>query len=474
MKTYKFLSYILLAGLLLVTNSCSEDTLDEIDTNPNSPTDVTINLLLPQAQVDVSFAVTNTDVAWYSSVFVQHTAGVHAQLQAADRRSGLNDATLVNNTWTTIYATTLPDLNLIIEKGSEGGDEEGRWVAVGIAKILKAYTLAIATDTWGRVPFSEATQGTAARKPVFDPQEQVYAGIQQLLDEAIVDLAKESPGPGSRDLIYGGDIENWTKAAWSLKARYYNRLSNIDPTGSAQDALDAIANGFTSSDDNLVFSSFTTDATGQNPWYQEAADRAHLAVSQQFVQTLQSLNDPRLPILVDVAPETGEITGAPNGTQTNDQSSEKFSDPTEFALNETSPVQLMTYDELKFIEAEANLRLGNAAAAATAFTEAVSAAVQRQTPQVSGAQATAYAASVVAGGITLENIIRQKWISFWLFQPIEAFADYRRTDLPALTHLVSRAPLRFPYPQSELDANSANVPNVQLTDGVWWDDGSED
>lgn len=474
MKTYKFLSYILLAGFLLVSNSCSEDKLDEIDTNPNSPTDVPINLLLPQVEVDVAFAITNTDVAWYSSVFVQHTAGVHAQLQAADRRASLNDATLVNNTWTTIYATTLPDLNQIIEKGSTGGEEEGRWIAVGIAKILKAYTLAIATDTWGRVPFTEAGQGAVLRKPVFDPQEQVYAGIQALLDEAIADLAKESPSPGARDIIYGGNAEKWTRAAWSLKARYYNRLSNIDPTGSAQNALNAIANGFTGPQDNLVFNAFTTDATGQNPWFQEAADRAHLAVSQQFVQTLQSLNDPRLPILVAPAPATGQITGAPNGTQTNDQASTQFSDPTEFVLNETSPVQLMTYDELKFIEAEAHLRLGNTVAATTAFREAVTAAMQRQAPQLSSTQIASYVTSVLAGGITLENIIRQKWISFWLFQPIEAFADYRRTDLPVLTHPISRAPLRFPYPQSELDANSANVPNVQLTDGVWWDDGTED
>lgn len=147
MKTYKFLSYFLALALTLSISSCDEDTLDEIDINPNNPTDVPINLLLPQVEVDVAFAVANTDVAWYSSVFVQHTAGVHAQLQSADRRSGLNDATLVNNTWTTIYASTLPDLNLIIQKGSEGGDEEGRWTAVGIAKVLKAYTLAIATDT---------------------------------------------------------------------------------------------------------------------------------------------------------------------------------------------------------------------------------------------------------------------------------------------------------------------------------------
>ncbi|NDK54634.1 SusD/RagB family nutrient-binding outer membrane lipoprotein [Pontibacter sp. BT213] len=463
-----------MAGLLLVSNSCSEDKLDEIDTNPNSPTDVPINLLLPQVEVDVAFAVANTDVAWYSSVFVQHTTGVHAQLQSADRRAGLNDATLVNNTWTTIYATTLPDLNLIIQKGSEGGEEEGKWIEVGIAKILKAYTLAIATDSWGRVPFTEAGQGSEVRKPVFDPQEQIYAGIQTLLDEAIADLAKEATSPGGRDLIYGGDAESWIKAAWSLKARYYNRLSNIDPTGSAQNALNAAANGFTSSADNMIFDAFTTDATGQNPWFQEAADRAHLAVSQQFVQTLEASNDPRLPLLVAPAPATGTITGAPNGTQTNDQASVQFSDPTEAVLNETSPLPLMTYDELKFIEAEANLRLGNTVAATTAFTEAVTNAVQRQTPELSGTQATAVAATAVAGGVTLQNIIRQKWISFWLFQPIEAFADYRRTGFPALTHPISAPPARFPYPQSELDANAENVPNVQLTDGVWWDDGTED
>lgn len=473
MKTYKFLTHILALGLLFTVSSCDEDKLDEIDTNPNSPTDVPINLLLPQVEVDVAFAVANTDVAWYSSVFVQHTAGVHAQLQQGDRRTSLNDATLVNNTWTTIYATTLPDLNQIIEKGSAGGTEEGFNIHVGIAKILKAFTIAIATDTWGRVPFSEIGQGTELRQPAFDEQQQIYSGIQSLLDEAIADLAQGGPNPAARDMIYGGSAESWTKAAWSLKARYYNRLSNIDPAGSAQNALNAAANGFTSSAENMVFAAFTTDATGQNPWFQEAADRSHLAVSQSFVQTLQGLNDPRLEVMVAPAPSSGQIIGAPNGTQQNDQANSLFSDPTEFVLNATSPVPLMTYDELKFIEAEAHLRLGQPLEATAAFREAILAAMQRQAG-LSGAAAEAYAVAQLARGVTLENIIRQKWISFWLYQPIEAYADYRRTDFPVLTHPISPAPLRFPYPQSERDANSANVPNVQLTDGVWWDDGTED
>lgn len=484
MKIYRYLYFVLVLGLLGIVGACSEDKLDEIDTNPNNPTDVPINLLLPQVEVDVAFAVANTDVAWYSSVFVQHSAGVHAQLQSADRRSGLNDATLVNNTWTTIYAGTFPDLDMIIAKGSTGGSEEGFWIHVGIAKILKAYTLAVATDTWGRVPYSEAGLGKEQRKPSFDTQQDIYNSIQLLLDEAIADLAKGGPNPAARDLIYGSPttaasaiVSRWTKAAWSLKARYYNRLSNINPTESAQNALSAAANGFTGSADNMVFDDFTSDATGQNPWFQEAADRAHLAVSERFVQTLQGLNDPRLSILVAPANRTNQINGAPNGTQLNDQANELFSDPSTFVLNATAPVPLMTYDELMFIRAEAYLRTGQQTQAYDAFRMAVTAAMQRQAGLAGAAVESYFSQAGVpssASELDLEDIIQQKWISFWLYQPIEAFVDYRRTDFPVLPHQIGRAPLRFPYPQSELDANAANVPNVQLTDGVWWDDGTED
>jgi hypothetical protein len=74
----------------------------------------------------------------------------------------------------------------------------------------------------------------------------------------------------------------------------------------------------------------------------------------------------------------------------------------------------------------------------------------------------------------LEDIIKQKYISFWLYQPIEAYNDWRRTGFPALTNSIGLPPRRFPYPQSEFDSNAENVPTVQPTDGVWWDDGTED
>lgn len=471
----KFITYKLLFSLLAVfiISSCSDEKLDEIDTNPNSPTDVPLTLLLPQVTADVVFAISGTDLAWYSSVFVEHTAGVHGQLQNADDRVGIN-ATIGNNTWNTIYAAALADLKVIIEKGSEGGTEAGNWVYVGIAKVLTAYTLGIATDTWGRIPFSEALQGSINRKPVFDSQQDIYATIQDYLDQAIADFGKSTIGnPGNVDMIYGGNVALWTKAAYALKARYHNRLSKRDPNGSATAALSALNNSFASASESMIFTKFTTDAIGEHPWFQESNDRSHHAVSNTFFNILSGLNDPRGSAdffkLVD-----GMVKPAPSGDTENDQAGVLYSRASAKVVFATAPMPLITYDEIKFIEAESNLRLGNAPEAKAAYEEAVEAALTRV--GVTEDDITAYLAQpeVVPATVTLDDVITQKYISFWLFQPIEAYNDYRRTGIPALNNVKGPAPRRFPYPQGEIDSNGENVPGVALTDGVWWDDGSED
>lgn len=480
MKTNRFLCFLLAAGLMFGAGSCSDDILDEIDTNPNSPEDVSLSLLMPQVTVNVPTAVTGTDLAWYSSVYVRHTAGAHGQLQDADRRSNQEASSIVNNVWNNIYAGVLPDLNLIIKKGSEGGSEAGSNIHVGIAKVLKAYTLSVATDTWGRVPFEEIGKGSDLRKPKFDTQQSIYIGIQNLLDEAIADLAKGGVSPGTSDLIYGGDAAKWTKAAWSLKARYYNRLSNIDPQGSATAALNAAANGFASPADNFTFNKYTATAIGEHPWFQESNDRAHHAVSDAFVSTLANLSDPRLEAMVKPVPATGVITGFPNGAQENDQASTKFSDPTATVLSATAAMPMMTYDELMFIVSEANLRLSNPDAAFDAYKAGISAAMMRQIG-ASDAAVTAYLADEdlpqTAADLEVRDVILQKWIAFWLFQPFEAYNDWRRTGFPGFIaeHQISAPPLRFSYPTSEIAANKENIPEVQIyEDGVWWDDASED
>jgi hypothetical protein len=415
------------------------------------------------------FSVSGTDLAWYSSVFVEHTTGVHGQLEQGDKRTGVN-ATIGNNTWNTLYAGVLADIEVLIKQATEAGNSH----YAGIAKVMKAYNLGIATDLWGRIPYSEAIKGSENTTPKYDNQQDIYTALQTILDEAIADLAKSSvASPAGDDMLYGGDVTKWTKTAWALKARYYNRLSKVDPNGSATNALTAIGNAYSDASENCIFTSFTTASTGEHPWFQESNDRSHHAVSQTFGNLLTGLNDPRLNTFVGEIPAGGRVY-APNGSAQNDQSGNLYSRASSAIVNATAPLQLVTFDEMKFIEAEANLRLGNQAAANTAYQAAVTAAMTRQ--GVATADITTYLAqaSVSPANVTLNEIITQKYISFWLFQPIEAYNDYRRTGIPTLTNTAGPAPRRFPYPTGELSNNAANVPNVTSGAGVWWDDQTED
>ncbi|MFO7669833.1 MAG: SusD/RagB family nutrient-binding outer membrane lipoprotein [Bacteroidales bacterium] len=473
----KYISIFSVLLLILFAFSCSDEIMDEIDTDPNNPTDVPISMLMSGSTAATPYWVTGTDIAWYSSVFVEQTFGAHGQMRDADRRANINSQ-LGENAWAFyIYPSLLPDLKIIIEKGSEGGSEEGKWIDVGIAKILQAYTYMVLTDTWGRVPFSEATLGAEQRKPSFDTQESIYESLLQLLDAAIADLQKDNISTtGGEDYIYGGDPDAWIKAAYSLKARAANRLSKIDATGSAADALAAAANGFASPDDDFTFDNWANDLGHENTWFQEENERAHHSVSVTFYDILDALNDPRIPLFISQV--NGEYVPGQNGTSEEDQAGTIYSKISGNVLYATAPLPIMTYAELKFIEAECHLRKAapDAAAALAAYTEGLNAALAQA--GVEEAEASAYKAQpevlpVDASALTMDMIYTQKYIHLWPFGSVEAFAEWRRTGYPTLTNPFE-APRRFPYPQNEISGNAENVPDVTPYNGVWWDDGTED
>ena len=473
----KYISIFSVLLLLLFTFSCSDEILDEIDTDPNNPTDVPISMLMSGCTAATPYWVTGTTLAWYSSVFCEQTAGAHGQMRDADRRANINSQ-LSDNSWAFfIYPRLLPDLKIIIEKGSEGGSEEGKWIDVGIAKILQAYTFFAATDTWGRIPYSEATQGAENRKPVYDTQESIYAAMLAQLDEAIADLQKENISTtGGEDYIYGGDPDAWILAAYSLKARYANRLSNIDPTGSAADALADAANGFASIADDFTFDNWSNDLGHENTWYQEENERRHHSLSVTYYDILDGLNDPRIPLFLTQV--NGEYVPAQNGTSEEDQAGTIYSKFSNNVIHPTAPLPIMTYAELKFIEAECHLRKAapDATAALAAYTEGLNAALAQAGVDTVSADAYKAQPEVVpadATDLTTEMIYTQKYIHLCPYGSVEAYAEWRRTGYPTLTNPFD-APRRFPYPQNEISGNADNVPDVTAYNGVWWDDGTED
>lgn len=464
----KYINILLFSLLIFSTYSC-EETFEEINTDPDNPVEVPNKLLLPSAQTFTAYGMAGSDLAWYASVWVQHTAGVWNQMENADKLTEINSQ-LANNIWRfQFYSGSLMDLKQLIDQASE----QEAHSYVGIAKILTAYNLGIGTDAWGRIPYSEALQGTENIKPVFDSQESIYQNIQRLLDEGISSLQAATNAPSSDDIIYGGDLNAWTKAAYALKARYHNHLSNIDANGSAQNALAALQNGFENSNDDFSYRGFNTNATGENPWYQFQNDRNQHCVSASFVALLEGLNDPRLPIYALPVPNLGTIVGGPNALS-NDQAGVLYSKWGTSIVTPTAHLPMMTYVEQKFIEAEAELRLGNAANAMAAYEIAVGEAMRKV--GVSEEDIATYIAqeSVSPATLTLENIIIQKYISQFVMESLEAYNDWRRTDAFTLTNPAGPIPVRFPYPTTEFDYNLENVPNTTVNNGVWWDDGSED
>jgi len=463
-KLFKYMIAVILT--LYIPLSCSEDAMDKVDTNNNNPTEIPIKLILPQTIMSTVFGLSGNDLAWYSSIYVEHTTGVHGQLEDADKRRSIN-TTMLTNIWNEMYQTN-NDLNYIIERGSTGGKEAGYYSAVGIAKLLKAYNFSLATDAWGSIPFSEAGKGSENRAPAFENEEAVYNGIFALVNSAIADMQKESVGnPENVDFIFGGNMDLWIKTAYAFKARCFNRLTNIGPSSYTDSVIACTALAFADPSESCIFNQFNTTATGQSPWYQEENDRGHHAVSKTIDDIMLGFNDPRRSLWFGTIND--EIVPAPNGIAISDQAHEIYSRISWDYLTATSPMPILTFDEVKFLEAEAYLRKGMKDEAHNAYLIAVEQALIRA--NVAESDRTTYLAqgnvNVGSANLTQEDILIQKYISFWLFQPIEAFSEYRRTRVPALENPLGPPPERFPYGTDEV-ASNPNTPDIPYQTKLWW------
>jgi len=122
-----------------------------------------------------------------------------------------------------MYIGPLKDLEGLIAASAESPH------FLGVAQTLKAIGYATMVDCFGDIPFSEASAGDALTKninPKFDKDADIYAACIKLLDDAIANFAKGSPVPVTGDLIYNGNIANWTKAAKTIKLKLLMSKSN--------------------------------------------------------------------------------------------------------------------------------------------------------------------------------------------------------------------------------------------------------
>ncbi len=463
MKTsYKLISIVVIGLSLLSCDSFLEDDI----ISPNDPLEVTPQTLLANVEV-ATFASYTGQLNRQSLLFSRQLAGTSAGSQSQEIARYVVTEITNENEWEVIYAGAVVDCKAII---SEYGAESPYYS--GIAKVILALNYGIATDLWGDVPVDEAGLGEEVGfEPAYEQQSAVLNEIQKLLDEAIVELGSDPESnlvrPGSDDLIFGGDVSGWITAAWIIKARYANRLSLIDPAGSATDVLSFVQNSGATDPSTDAFMPFF-GGNAANQWYQFELDRGgNYRMSEYFVNLLVDNNDPRLPYFI-----SEDDAGGYSGTPFDDDSNSETSYVGSYYATASAPLPLVTYVEGKFLEAEAQFRLQANGLAADAHNTAVAASITQVT---GGIDSLAQAfidnfGSEDVGSITLEKIMMQKYIA--MFLQIEVYSDQRRVGIPNLIPNPGAStgiPLRLPTPQSERLYNSKAIVVSSTQVPVYWD-----
>lgn len=480
----KSTTLFLLFAFVLVGSSC-ENKLDETNVNPNDPTSVPAERLIPHG---IYSAVSNI-IGPSSTVslgldagngWAQHTARI--QYTEIDQFSYTSD--LQDLPWRYLYNEAQADFQKIYELGKTANNENIQ--AIGL--IMRSWVFAALTDVYGDIPYSEALKGTTSGivSPKFDAQKDVYAGLVADLKTAS-DMISTKAVDKEADILFAGDMTKWKKFANSLSLRLLNRT--LGKTGAAVDAKTEMTRILSDPTKYPVMTSNTDAAQlvylarpNNNPTNENRRTRDDHRVSATMVDKLVALSDPRLAIFANKAAATGLYKGVPNGLPNSDAGALGFTNTSkvgDYFTQETTPGVLMSFAELNFIKAEAALKgVTVAGDAAKAYADGITASMTYYKLTVPADYLTKNA--LKTGDAALTQVLEQKWISLF-GQGVEAWTEFRRTGIPALAvpkvnYNAGMIPTRLPFPSSEESLNNANLKSALTAMGgantmqtkLWW------
>lgn len=330
-----------------------------------------------------------------------------------------------------------------------------------VADILEVFTYNMLVNTYGNIPYSQATNA-AIPFPKYDDAKTVYMDLLLRLDTCIAGL--NTAASLSTDLIYGGNVTAWKKFAATLKLKMAIMLGDVDAATASKKALEAVATGvFISSTDNAQMVYDATASSNSNPLWQALVfgGRHDFLPTNLLVNTMVGWNDPRVPLYFTKDPNNAYTGGIPGGGNGYGIYSD-FSAPMQTA---TFPGLILSYVQTEFLLAEAverGIAVGGTAQAH--YNNAVTASIVYWGG--SAADATNYLLTPAANYLTAtgtwqQKLGYQKWIANYNMN-WDSWTDIRRLGYPNLNvanppiGAKGNLPLRFTYPANESGSNATN------------------
>jgi hypothetical protein len=473
MKITKILPILFVAYLLA---SCV-DNLEEININPNAAQ-------IPQPDYLLSNAIkSSVNTYWGTTnnldgtlLFAQHVAKI--QYTEIDRYIASNST--FESPWRNFYSQGLRDLAEVIKIG----ETENNQNYTAVASIFRSWVFLLLTDAYGDIPYTQAINIDEFITPAYDAQKDVYLGLLTDLKNAAV-LLDPSKKAIAGDIIYSGDLAKWKKFAHSLRYRIALRIADKEPETAKQviaeiPVADLIGDGDIAQLDYLT-------SPNQNPIALFFETRDDYRVSNSIIETLKSLNDPRLPVFANKTetPTEEEYIGVPNGLTNSAASALGFSKTSKIGTYFTTaqtPSVILSPAEVLFGRAEAAARGFTSEDAEALYNQAIKASL-KQFGITDDEVADAYLEQPLVkfnSANFRESIGVQKWIALF-GQGLEAFAEWRRLDYPQLQPAVAGVldgefVVRYFYPGTEQSLNGesykaavANQGVDALTTKLWFD-----
>jgi len=502
----KILIYTILLSSLLTAGSCSKDWLD-VNTNPNTPTSTTPELIFTNA------------VNSYISNLGPHQFGAHLAGQYTQSTSFIGGGAVltyaISNTdfnFFTGYYNNLNDFQYVIENSTEANQH-----LAGFSRVMKALIFHRLVDLYGDIPYTDALKGTRVLQPKYDDDKFIFEDLIKVLDTAISVIKSSTVTTDASDIVFGGDKTGWIRFANTLKLRILMRQSYIpgrdayivpeinriisEGTGFLEAGMDVTASpGYIAGSAGKINPVFATYGYDQN-FAQSQGVRlikltstvidqlkntddtfrlkrvAHpkggpgaVKVTSNYVgiptgasgnQFLESLTSSVGPALVDVTTDaTGKVTGG----------------------NQTKRVVIMLAAESFLNRAEAKQRFPAVSLPLTAqqyYEQGV-----RESFRINGAtdaQATLLLTGLKANADfnvspdKITAIMTQKWLAFLNYDGLEAWSEQRKSEIPPVPISLQAAtptrPVRLFYPLVEESSNAVNTPdNINIfTSKVFWD-----
>lgn len=375
----------------------------------------------------------------------------------------------------------------------------GYYQAIGM--IMKSFVFQRVVDLYNNAPYSEAFN-TANTTPKYDKGSDIYDSLINNVNAAI-SLIKTTAANANAvdveskyDVMFGGDMDMWTKFANTLKLKLLMRLTAVN-----ESKVKAGLSGLSTDDflgegeDASVNPGYSTASSAQeNPLYldialnasgQSGTNNVYWRANTYAINFYKNNNDPRIAYFYQPN-KAGEYRGRKIGSVASGEGNDLIS-----AVNGPGVAKSATQDaviigayESLLLQAEAAQR-GYISGSASALYKA---GVEQSFILLGGtaAQADTYISQAGNNKVNFDGstnkiatIITQVWAASMAFDPLEAYSDWRRTGYPAdmdvsdypgsqATHI----PYRLPYPTSETSYNSANANgqgNVDyLTSKIFW------